>query len=160
MAKLIIVRGIPGSGKSTYAKNLMKLLGTEPEHFEADMFFGKEYKFDYKYLSDAHKWCQAQTAFALFNNKDVIVSNTFIKNKEIKPYYEIALRYEVDFEIFNLMTEYGSIHGVPVEVIDKMRNNFKPISTKEYIVHYHATKDGNFTKQLVPDRTVKIHHLI
>ena len=39
---LYIVRGIPGSGKSTFAKSLG---GT---HFEADMFFMKdgEYKFD------------------------------------------------------------------------------------------------------------------
>ena len=39
---LYIVRGIPGSGKSTFAKSLG---GT---HFEADMFFMKngEYKYD------------------------------------------------------------------------------------------------------------------
>ena len=159
MAKLIIIRGIPGSGKSTYAKKLMEILGKDgfkPEHFEADMFFGPEYKFDYKYLSDAHKWCQSNAALALFNGKDVIVSNTTIKMSEIKPYYEMALRYGAQFEIINMANDFGSIHGVPEEVIDRMKKNFKVISTEEYLVHYEIMNDPNhnFTKQRVPDRKV------
>jgi tRNA uridine 5-carbamoylmethylation protein Kti12 len=158
MPKLIIIRGIPGSGKTTYAKELQKLLKTDPVHLEADMFFmkNKEYCFDYKFLGDAHKWCQSTAAMALFNGIDVIVSNTFIKNKEIKPYYELALRYGAQFEIFNMSGDYGSVHGVPEEVIERMKSNFKAITAEEYMVHYEITNDPdfNFTKQRVPDRKV------
>lgn len=159
MAKLIIIRGIPGSGKTTYAKKLQELLKTDPVHLESDMFFMKdgEYCFDFKFLGDAHKWCQSTAALSLFNGIDVIVSNTFIKYKEIKPYYEMALKYNADFEIFNMAGNYGSVHGVPEEVMERMKSNFNPITTKEYIVHYAITNDSNnnFTKQRVPVKVEK-----
>ncbi len=84
---LYIVRGIPGSGKSTFAKSLG---GT---HFETDMFFMKdgEYKFDISKIKEAHKWCQdsVYTAMllnhtALLNNV-IVVSNTFTQEWEMKP---------------------------------------------------------------------------
>ena len=52
--ELILVRGIPGSGKSTFAKSLG---GT---HFETDKFFmvDGEYKFDGTKIKEAHKWCK------------------------------------------------------------------------------------------------------
>ena len=52
---LYIVRGIPGSGKSTFAKTL------GGQHFEADMYFIDEsgnYKFDITEIKLAHEWCQ------------------------------------------------------------------------------------------------------
>ena len=42
MKKLIILRGVPGSGKSTYAKNLIKYLtdvGFTAVSYEADTYF-------------------------------------------------------------------------------------------------------------------------
>ena len=44
MKKLIILRGIPGSGKTTHARELMQYYINENAtvtHFEADMFFTK-----------------------------------------------------------------------------------------------------------------------
>ena len=45
MKKLILLRGIPGSGKSTFAKSISN---ESTGHIESDMFFIKdgEYKFD------------------------------------------------------------------------------------------------------------------
>jgi tRNA uridine 5-carbamoylmethylation protein Kti12 len=51
---LYIVRGIPGSGKTTFAKSLNCPV------FEADMFFVNSqgiYNFDYTKIKDAHAWC-------------------------------------------------------------------------------------------------------
>lgn len=126
---LYIVRGIPGSGKSTFAKSLG---GT---HFEADMFFMKdgEYKFDITKIKDAHKWCQdsVNTAMILNNtaglNKTIIVSNTFTQEWEMKPYFEMAELH--GYKVFSIIVEnrHGGVneHNVPEEVLTNMKNRFE-----------------------------------
>ena len=57
---LYLLRGIPGAGKSTLAKQL------GDSHFETDGFFmvDGEYKFDPTKLRKAHEWCQSQVELA------------------------------------------------------------------------------------------------
>ena len=129
MKTLYIVRGVPGSGKSTFAKSLG---GT---HFEADMFFMKdgEYKFDTSKIKEAHKWCQdsVNTAMILNNtaglNETIVVSNTFTQEWEMKPYFEMADQY--DYRVFSIVVEnrHGGIneHGVPEDKIEQMKNRFE-----------------------------------
>jgi adenylate kinase family enzyme len=55
---LFLVRGIPGSGKSTFAKHIWN----EYAICEADKFFHNketgEYNFDPSRLKEAHEWCR------------------------------------------------------------------------------------------------------
>ena len=71
---LYIVRGIPGSGKSTFAKTLG---GT---HFETDNFFmvDGEYKFDVTKLKVAHEWCQNSVNTAMILNITTDLNNTIV----------------------------------------------------------------------------------
>jgi len=129
MEKIIyLVRGIPGSGKSTFAKSLG---GT---HFEADQFFmvdGK-YNFDGSKLKEAHNWCQniVNTAMILNLtaglNKRIVVSNTFTQEWEMKPYYEMAKNN--GYKIFSIVIEnrHGGVneHGVPEDKIELMKQRF------------------------------------
>jgi hypothetical protein len=126
---LYIVRGIPGGGKSTFAKSLG---GT---HFETDMFFmvDGEYKFDGSKIKDAHKWCQDSVHTAMvFNhtaqlNNIIVVSNTFTQEWEMKPYYEMAEYFE--YKVFSIIVEnrHGGVneHNGPEEVLTKMRERFE-----------------------------------
>ena len=60
MKILYLLRGLPGSGKSSVAKSLMN---AQTGHVEADMFFMDNkgnYNFDVSKLEEAHKWCQKQ----------------------------------------------------------------------------------------------------
>ena len=126
---LYIVRGIPGSGKSTFAKSLGGV------HFEADMFFMKdgEYKFDMTKIKDAHKWCQdsVNTAMILNNtaglNQTIVVSNTFTQEWEMKPYFEMAELH--GYKVFSIIVEnrHGGVneHNVPEEVLTNMKNRFE-----------------------------------
>lgn len=126
---LYIVRGIPGSGKSTFAKTLG---GT---HFETDMFFMKdgEYKFDMFKLKEAHKWCQDSVNSAMILNHTaglnnvIVVSNTFTQEWEMKPYIDMAERY--DYKVFSIIVEnrHGGVneHNVPEETLTLMRNRFE-----------------------------------
>ncbi len=54
--KLYIVRGVPGSGKSTFAKSIAKSW----QIFEADDYFVKngKYEFNFSHLRDAHDSCK------------------------------------------------------------------------------------------------------
>ena len=124
---LIIIRGIPGSGKSTMAKNAKNFV-----HYEADMFFIDEngnYKYDPDKIKQAHEWCKYSVFFSLKEGSNVVVSNTFIQPWELKPYFEFCFEYGIDISVVDLLTEYNNIHNVPSQVIDRMKRNFRPLYT-------------------------------
>lgn len=128
---LYIVRGIPGSGKSTFAKSL------NCPYFEADMFFMKDgvYNFEGSKIKDAHDWCQLKVEEAMKFNKDtygldnseIAVSNTFTQEWEMEPYYKLAEKY--GYNVFSLIVEnrHGgeNTHGVPAEKVEVMKNRFE-----------------------------------
>lgn len=127
MAKLILLRGLPGSGKSTFAKFLYTRENTR--HFEADMFFDiyNQNKFDASLLSKAHSWCLENTKLSLENYYDVIVSNTFTQEWEMQPYFDMAKELGVEVTVLIVENYHGnsSIHNVPEETINKMRKRFE-----------------------------------
>lgn len=127
--RLILVRGLPGSGKSTYAKSLDIL------HLEADMFcmMDGEYKWDPKRIGYTHSMCLQMTKEALEAGCDVVVSNTFTTMKELKPYITLALTKGAEFSITRMEGEYGSVHNVPKETIEKMKLRFADIDGEETI---------------------------
>lgn len=130
---LTIIRGLPGSGKSTLAKDMLRgEVTTNPKIiFEADMFFidkDGNYVYNSSLIGDAHQWCQLSCSKYLNNGFDVIVANTFTTMAEIIPYFMLALKCGVDVRVFECTGEFVSIHGVPREVIEKMRSRW--VSTK------------------------------
>lgn len=119
--KLIIVRGIPGSGKSTFAKSL------GIPHFEADQYFVGDdgvYRFDFAKLGAAHSWCREQVAKTLFNGESVVVSNTSTTLKELRPYFEVGLEHGIVPTVLTMNGNFGSIHGVPEDKMSAMRDRF------------------------------------
>jgi adenylate kinase family enzyme len=126
MAKLTLIRGLPGSGKSTYAKTLDCI------HYEADQFFELDwgdYVFDPKLIKVAHEWCFAKTIRALRRGHDVAVSNTFTQLWEINRYLEIPRTLsDVEVEIVEMKTQYENIHGVPEDKLVQMAARWEDIS--------------------------------
>jgi len=130
MKILYLLRGLPGSSKSTLAKQLG---GT---HFETDNYFlddNKNYKFDGSKLREAHQWCQDLVSDAMLlnhttgHNDTIVVSNTFTKEWEMKPYMDMAKDWE--YRVFSIIVEnrHGGVnqHGVPDEKLQKMKDRFE-----------------------------------
>jgi predicted kinase len=127
MPHLYIIRGLPGSGKSTKAR---ELYGYDNVHLEADLFFhlDGEYVFDSALLGAAHDWCYSNTVFNLRIGYDVVVSNTFTKLWELEKYLAIPLLVEgVTISIIEMKTQYESIHNIPPEKFEQMKNRWEEI---------------------------------
>lgn len=128
MCKLILIRGLPGSGKSTFAESLKKNDSTVI--VEADQYFIDSdgvYKFDASKLGAAHLSCYNRAEhFMKSGFETVIVSNTFTKESEINPYIKLGRKYEyVTFSIVVENRHNGkSVHDVPDVTMSKMKNRF------------------------------------
>lgn len=116
---LYIIRGLPGSGKSTFAKKLL-LDGIVSEVVEADHFMtdmNSNYKFDPKNLERCHQECQMWTKYYLDRGRDVAVANTFSRKWEIMPYIKMG----VEYTIVEMRGDFKSVHNVPQKVINNMK---------------------------------------
>ena len=146
MRTLILIRGLPGSGKTTLAKSLAD------KWIEADQFFMDgygNYNFDSEKLSEAHRDCQERTrAFmepsgvvvsspqpfkGMYEYKTIAVSNTFAQRWHMEPYIrmaeELGYRLTVISLFDNGLTDEElverTIHAVPIEAIADMRKRFE-----------------------------------
>jgi predicted kinase len=126
MKTLYIVRGIPGSGKSTFAQSL------DCPVFEADQYFidseTGEYKFDGSKIKLAHNWCKLRVEQSMEDDfQKIAVSNTFTQEWEMDAYYELAKQY--GYRVFSLIVEnrHGGVneHGVPEDKLELMKNRFE-----------------------------------
>src|SRR5574344_862936 len=126
MSKLYILRGVPGSGKSTYGKKIVDDAidsGLSGIKFEADDFFMKDGKYNWnpKFIGMAHKWCQNSVRKALDAYDVVVVANTNLGLTDVNPYIKIANDALADFEVVAIHGNHQNVHNVPEETLEKMR---------------------------------------
>lgn len=122
---LILIQGAPGAGKTTMAKKLSGILHIP--YFEADMWFNREgeYKFISAELGKAHHWCFAKITKNLKRGKSVICSNTLTTNWEVGNYTTLAKQFNANYYIIRLLSDYGTIHGTPPEIIERLKSNLR-----------------------------------
>lgn len=146
--KLYLIRGLPGSSKTTKAYELNKEIviktGLDPCVCEADEFFEDAYgvyKFDARRLKDAHEYCQLLTQASLLKWDSAIVSNTSTTLKDIYPYVRIADEYRAELIIVNVDTPWAmdvqqcfekNVHGCPKSVIQAMKDRWAVVPNGTY----------------------------
>jgi len=121
MAELVLIRGIPGSGKSTMAKRDFP----NHAHVEADMYFEDEFgntNFDGSKLKDAHRWCEEITRKLIESGRDTVVSNTFTRIWEMEPYFHMGAD---EVKVVEATGNWKNVHGVPESTIKRMRDRYE-----------------------------------
>lgn len=126
---VVIMRGIPGSGKSATA---IALAAGRDCIASADHYFEKKGRFNGAELKEAHEECKAKFT-ALLDKKErlVIVDNTNIKKRDFIWYEREASRYRYAV-VFVVMGEMDpevcykrNQHTVPFETIKRMASEFE-----------------------------------
>lgn len=141
MKTLIIMRGLPGSGKSTKASSFGgKKLSTD-DYFSVN---GK-HQFDPSKLTEAHEWNQNRTEKAMVLSEPIIViDNTNTQFWEMQPYVKLAFQYGYNIEFHSPNTRWAwdekiltekNTHGVPLEVIERMKHFYQHDATIYKIVN-------------------------
>lgn len=119
-SRLFLIRGVPGSGKTTYAKTL-----GIADHYEADMWFDDNGGYDQSKIKLAHEWCQKRAIEAMISGRDVVVSNTFTRLWEMNPYKDAARSLGVEVIEKVMAGEWQNVHGVPDDKVRQMRERFE-----------------------------------
>jgi len=124
-APLLLIRGLPGSGKTTAALALLHC-GQYDMHLEADMYHMKlgEYVYDTAKASAAHRWCLETTRVMLHIGKRVVVSNTFVTLEDMQPYRDLG--FVTAFH--EAKGAWPSTHNVPEVIMDHMRKRWQELS--------------------------------
>ena len=128
MRELLIVRGLPGTGKSTLARKIA--YDTGARHVESDMFWGSTYKFDPTMIRQSREWCLLEATRYLHAGYKVVASCTFTTMNEIRPYIYMARNMGVKVSFMTCTIEYGSIHNVPKHIIEDMKRRWEPLNTE------------------------------
>jgi predicted kinase len=132
MNSLILLRGLPGSGKTTMA-NVLSEEGKYPV-FSVDDYFTQpetgdyQFKFDENYL--AYQLCENNTRLAMEREeKKIILHNTFTLEWELKPYFEMASKFSYRVFVMTMENRHSgeNVHGVSKEQLEKMAASYRVV---------------------------------
>lgn len=165
---LILMRGIPGSGKSTIARSLAGVVNEEiikdGRHryqygttgsmgavLSTDFYFmdSGEYRFDPSKLGDYHGQNQACCEDLMVDGEPVIViDNTNTQIWEMEPYVNLATEYGYKVVVVEIphppidVAMARNSHGVPREALERMVKRWQSEIPSEWSNHDVRTNGG------------------
>jgi predicted kinase len=128
MLDLILLRGLPGAGKTTLAKVLSDE-GKFPV-FSIDDYFTDEmgrYEFRFQENHLAYKQCEERVGDAMQQGvSKIIVHNTFTMEWEMEPYVKLAAEHSYRLHVATVEKWHDgtNVHEIPQEHIERMRSKY------------------------------------
>ncbi len=134
MKTLHIMRGLPGSGKSTKAKTLGRVCSTDDYRVKDGV-----YRFSLGTVGKASKLCRLSvSAMCRAGVPDVVVDNLHITRRAVRVYADIGLEFGYAIRIHDLFDSGLSdvelakrgVHEVPASNIAELRRQYQPMLTR------------------------------
>ncbi len=132
---LYILQGPPGSGKSWIARALkafhafhhpfVKTVVCSTDDFHE---IDGVYIFQPEKLGYFHKCNLEKAQRAMAEGHIVVIDNTNIKRKDVKPYVKHAVGLNIPVVFVRVTGNFKSIHGVPDDVIQRMKAQMQDLS--------------------------------
>mgnify|MGYP002769528412 FL=1 len=123
MNTLYIVRGLPGSGKSQFAR---KLVSKSEFVFEANKYMLDEngnYKYQASKLAFCHNKCFDNVKYAMiYGVNKIVVANTFIRKNDYNRYINLANKFQYDVRIITCKRFDPQFRK---DVVNRMKKEFQ-----------------------------------
>lgn len=152
---MYIMRGLPGSGKSTRARQIAQ----GGQIFSTDDFFtiqGK-YQYDPEFISDAHFWNVTRVQEAIKQGiSPIVVDNTNVQAWEMKPYAQMAVNAGYQVKVVEPDTSWAfdaaelakrNQHGVPLNAIEDKIKAWEPNTTLDDILNSKRPEESKTASQ-------------
>jgi len=129
---LILLRGLPGSGKTSLAK-ILNEEGKYPVLSIDDYFTNTEtgaYKFEFEKNHLAYKSCEERTKALMKKGlKKIFLDNTFTLEWEMEPYFKMAAEFGYRVFVITIENRHGgkNIHNISNEQLKKMAEKYKVV---------------------------------
>lgn len=129
MKRVIIMRGLPGSGKSTEAKKFDGVVVSADDYF----MINGVYRFNPAKIGDAHISCMRRFLNLIDAGlSPIVVDNTNISIFEVNPYRLVAQAMGYEVEVVHVVCDAmtcakRNTHGVPLSTIQRMLTKYEPM---------------------------------
>jgi len=126
--KLTIVRGIPGSGKSTFAKKYAAANGhikvIEPDDFWTDRKRKYEYHAELREVYEMYGKA-AVTHELIIEKRPCVIADVFATRKDLQFFKDLCEMYEIPLEVFRMTGEFQNVHNVNEDDLKEMKISFE-----------------------------------
>ena len=143
--KLILVVGLPGSGKTTFARALSTAISAK--HLNSDIVrsnAGRRGHYDTAYQAATYNEMLNRTEDYLKNNQQVVIDATFYKNIFRQPYQLLAEKYDAEINWIEVKADEETIKKrvskkreyseADFEVYKKIKEDYEPITTPHLVL--------------------------